>query len=128
MESFARTKEAFPLPAAPARMSDANANPRALDREALGAFLLYLTLSFFFFGRGLIGHFSTWYIGRGPDPPQLIWSVAWWAYAIAHRVNPFLTKVLFAPVGRQPRLDDHRGARGLGGFAAHLVDGTRGRV
>ncbi|MFZ1121229.1 MAG: hypothetical protein WAN81_13470 [Candidatus Binataceae bacterium] len=80
-------------------MSDANANPRALDREALGAFLLYLTLSFLFFGRGLIGHFSTWYIGRGPDPPQMIWSVAWWAYAIAHRVDPFLTKVLFAPAG-----------------------------
>jgi hypothetical protein len=80
-------------------MSDANANPRALDREALGAVLLYLTLSFFFFGRGLIGHFSTWYVGRGPDPPQMIWSMAWWAYAIAHRVNPFLTKVLFAPVG-----------------------------
>ena len=25
--------------------------------------------------------------------------LAWWAYAIAHRVNPFLTKVLFAPDG-----------------------------
>jgi len=80
-------------------MSDASANRRALDREALGAFLIYLIISFVFFGRGLVGHFSTWYIGRGPDPPQMVWSVGWWAYAIAHRVDPFLTEVLFAPVG-----------------------------
>jgi len=80
-------------------MSDANANSRALDRQALGVFVIYLTLSFLFFGRGLIGHFSTSYIGRGPDPPQMIWSVAWWAHAIAHHIDPFVTKLLFAPVG-----------------------------
>lgn len=80
-------------------MADANLNSRALDRHALGAFLIYFALSFLFFGRGLVGHFATWYIGRGPDSPQLIWHLAWWAYAITHRVNPFLTKLLFAPVG-----------------------------
>lgn len=80
-------------------MSDANPNGRAFDREALSAFLAYLALSFLFFGRGLAGHLSAWYVGCGPDPPQMIWSVAWWAHAIAHRVDPFLTKVLFAPVG-----------------------------
>jgi hypothetical protein len=80
-------------------MPDASANRRALDREALGAFLIYLILSFVFFGRGIVGDFSTWYVGRGPDPPQMVWSVGWWAYAIAHRVDPFLTEVLFAPVG-----------------------------
>jgi hypothetical protein len=52
----------------------------------------------------------------------MIWSMAWWAYAIAHRVNPFLTKVLFAPVGANPP-DDHRGACGFQCFAAHPVDG-----
>jgi len=86
-------------PAAPTRMRDANSNSRAVDREALGALFFYSVLSFLFFGRGLVGHFSTWYIGRGPDSPQLIWFLAWWAYAIAHRINPFATKLLFAPVG-----------------------------
>jgi hypothetical protein len=86
-------------PAAPTRMHDANSNSRAVDREALGALFFYSVLSFLFFGRGLVGHFSTWYIGRGPDSPQLIWFLAWWAYAIAHRINPFATKLLFAPVG-----------------------------
>lgn len=80
-------------------MSDKSSSSRALDRQALGAFTLYFSMSFFFFGRGLIGHFSTWYLGRGPDPPQSIWFLAWWAYALAHRVNPFLTKLLFAPNG-----------------------------
>jgi hypothetical protein len=87
------------LAAVRVRMPSRSSGSRALDREALGAFVLYLALSLFFFGRGLIGHFSSWYIGRGPDPQQMIWSVAWWAYAIAHRVDPFLTKLLFAPVG-----------------------------
>jgi hypothetical protein len=80
-------------------MADGNSKSRALDRQALGAFLLYLAVSFLFFGRGLVGHFSTWYIGRGPDSPAFIWYLAWWAYAATHHVDPFLTKLLFAPVG-----------------------------
>ena len=79
--------------------ADADPNSRALDGQAMGAFFFYSVLSFLFFGRGLVGHFSTWYIGRGPDSPQLIWFLAWWAYAITHRLNPFATKLLFAPVG-----------------------------
>jgi hypothetical protein len=79
-------------------MSEKSSNS-VLDRQALGAFFLYLGLSVLFFGRGLIGHFSTWYIGRGPDSAAFIWFLDWWAYAATHRVNPFLTKLLFAPVG-----------------------------
>jgi hypothetical protein len=80
-------------------MDAAGSNSSALDRRALAAFAIYLALSLFFFGRGLIGHFSTWYLGRGPDPAQSIWFLNWWAYAIKHRANPFLTKFLFAPAG-----------------------------
>ncbi len=80
-------------------MPDKSSSSRALDRQELGALVLYLALSLFFFGRGLIGHFSTWYIGRGPDSAAIIWFVNWWAFAAAHRVNPFLTKLIFAPVG-----------------------------
>jgi hypothetical protein len=80
-------------------MPDKSSSSRALDRQALGAFLLYLAPSLFFFGRGLIDHFSTWYIGRGPDSAAVIWFLNWWAYAATHRINPFLTKVIFAPRG-----------------------------
>ena len=80
-------------------MADQTLSSRALDRQALGAFLLYLTLSLLFFGRGLIGHFSTWYIGGGPDSAAFMWFLNWWAYAATHRVNAILTKLLFAPAG-----------------------------
>jgi hypothetical protein len=28
-----------------------------------------------------------------------MWSMIWWPYAIAHRINPFITKVIWAPAG-----------------------------
>jgi hypothetical protein len=101
-ESDPPSKNLAASPAAEAtgsHIAEGNPHSRALDGQAIGAFVLYFALSFLFFGRGLVGHFSTWYIGRGPDSPQLIWFLAWWAYAIAHRINPFMTKLLFAPVG-----------------------------
>ncbi len=80
-------------------MGDSESRSTALGGAALSAFALYLALSFVFFGRGLSGHFSTWYVGRGPDPPQFIWFFNWWAHAIAHHLNPFLNKLVFAPAG-----------------------------
>src|SRR5581483_10045031 len=80
-------------------MADGARAPSPFDRAAMAALGIYLGLSFFFFGRGLVGHFSTSYVGRGPDPPQSIWFIAWWAYAFTHRLNPFFTRLLFAPAG-----------------------------
>ena len=37
------------------------------DRQSAGVFLFYLALSFLFFGRGLLGNFSSYIIGKGPD-------------------------------------------------------------
>jgi hypothetical protein len=65
----------------------------------LGAFAIYLALSWLFFGRGLLGHFSDRFIGREADPSQMIWLMKWWPYAIGHRLNPFLTNYVWAPVG-----------------------------
>ena len=49
----------------------------------------------YFFGRALIGHFRSAHIGTGPDPSQFMWFLAWWPHAIANRLNPFLTRVLW---------------------------------
>ena len=73
--------------------------PRLFDRQAAGAFLLYLALSLLIFGRAVIAHPATVYVGRGPDPQLYIWFMAWWAHAISHGVNPFLTSVIWAPSG-----------------------------
>src|SRR5690349_15796206 len=69
------------------------------DRQAAGAFLLYLMLSVFVFGRAVIGHPATMSVGRGPDPQLYIWFMAWWAHAISHGLNPFLTGVIWRPTG-----------------------------
>jgi hypothetical protein len=63
------------------------------------AFTIYLTLSFLFFGRGLVGHRADRYIGIGPDPGSFIFFLEWWRYAIVHHLNPFLTKAVWAPSG-----------------------------
>ena len=73
--------------------------PRLFDRHAADAFLLCFALSLLIFGRAVIGHPTTFYVGRGPDPQLYIWFMAWWAYAISHGVNPFLTSVIWAPSG-----------------------------
>jgi len=74
-------------------------NRRAGVLLHLGVFLVYLTLSFLFFGRGVAGHFSDRFIGRDADPPQMMWLLAWWPFALSHHFNPFLTDYVWAPVG-----------------------------
>jgi hypothetical protein len=80
-------------------MPDITRLPRLCDRQAAGAFLVYLALSLLAFGRAIAGHPASVYVGRGPDPQLYIWFMAWWAYAISHSVNPFLTNVIWAPSG-----------------------------
>jgi hypothetical protein len=69
------------------------------DRHGLGALAVYSTLSLLFFGRGLIGHFCERYMGFGPDPGLGIEILAWWPYALSHRLNPLIATTLWAPSG-----------------------------
>jgi len=72
---------------------------RACGLRALYAFALYLTISIIVFGRGLLGYLSDFYFGKGVDPGLMMWSLVWWPHALAHGVNPFLTKIIWAPLG-----------------------------
>jgi hypothetical protein len=70
----------------------------ARDRYGLGALGTYLALSMLFFGRGLVGHFTTRHVGKAVGDPALIaWFLQWLAHAIVHRINPFYTNLLWAP-------------------------------
>jgi hypothetical protein len=69
------------------------------DRYGLVPFLLYGLLSLLFFGRGLLGHFASFHIGVGEDPPLMMWCLVWWPHAIANRLNPILTDVIWSPLG-----------------------------
>lgn len=67
--------------------------------QSIAAFLFYLAFSILLFGRGLAGRFTTACIGLESDPPMFMWYLRWWRYALEHRVNPFLTDLLWAPPG-----------------------------
>ena len=69
------------------------------DKFGLAALVLYVALSATFFGRSLAGNFAGVHLGRGPDPSFLIWALVWWPYALAHRLNPFLCRIVWAPDG-----------------------------
>jgi hypothetical protein len=68
-------------------------------RDGAAALLIYLALSISFFGRALGDGLSFFYVGNGPDPPQSIWFLAWWAHALANRINPLFTHAVWAPAG-----------------------------
>ena len=70
-----------------------------IRRPRLAALLIYLGFSALLFGRAAAPHFTTIYIGRGIDQAFFIWCLVWWPYAIAHHLNPFLTRLIFAPAG-----------------------------
>jgi hypothetical protein len=73
---------------------------RALARRPrLAALLIYLGFAAIVFGRAAAPHFTTIYLGDGIDQAFFIWCLVWWPYAIAHYLNPFVTKLIFAPVG-----------------------------
>ena len=67
--------------------------------QLIATFLLYLAFSVLLFERGLVGRLTTACIGTGADPLIYIWFLRWWRYALEHRINPFLTDLLWAPRG-----------------------------
>ena len=67
-------------------------------RTTVAAFLFYPALAMLLYG-GVIAHPSTTYIGDGHDPAAYIWSMVWWPYAVSHRLNPFITRVIWTPSG-----------------------------
>jgi hypothetical protein len=77
----------------------ARANSRHGRYQLTAAFALYLAFSVLLLGRGLSGRLTTAYIGVGSDPPMFMWYLRWWRYALEHRINPFVTDLLWAPLG-----------------------------
>jgi hypothetical protein len=75
-------------------------SPRpARDRFGLVALAIYLALSMLIFGRGLAADPAGSFVGQTADPSVYMWFLVWWPYAIAHRINLFVTGLLWAPVG-----------------------------
>lgn len=77
-------------------VTDGFAQRRSTSALVLGA---YTVCSFVFFGLRVVQHPGRAYIGNGVDSEISIWSFGWWAHAIAHAENPFVTHAAWAPVG-----------------------------
>jgi hypothetical protein len=69
------------------------------DLPALSAFAIYLALSILFFGRSLFGRLSSFHVGMGPDPLQMMWFLVWWPHALISGIDPLLTHAIWAPAG-----------------------------
>jgi hypothetical protein len=84
-------------PMMPSRSAD---SPRGLA-ESVAALVIYAITSFAFFGIPLLGDFSHLRLGFGAagDPQIPMWGLAWYPYALSHRLNPLFTKAAWAPAG-----------------------------
>jgi hypothetical protein len=51
------------------------------------------------FGRGLARNPAGSFVGLTADPSVYMWFLVWWPFAIVHRLNLFVTGLLWAPVG-----------------------------
>jgi hypothetical protein len=61
--------------------------------------LLYLAVSFLYFGLPVASHPGRSLIGAGVDSQIFVWSFAWWPHAIGSGENPFYTHAIWAPEG-----------------------------
>ncbi len=68
------------------------------QREALSAFAIYLLVAIALLDRGL-GRGPHYFVGGSTDLATYVWFFKWWPYAVAHGLNPFLTDLLWAPIG-----------------------------
>jgi hypothetical protein len=71
---------------------------RNLALAPLAALCIYTTSACAIFARHRF-FFRHAYFGTLGDPQIYMWFLSWWPYAITHRLNPFLTHVVWAPNG-----------------------------
>jgi hypothetical protein len=68
-------------------------------RDSAAVLGLYAGTSIALFGWPLWPHPGRDQIGVTPDREIFIWSLAWWAHALTTFTNPFVTNVVYHPVG-----------------------------
>jgi hypothetical protein len=70
-----------------------------LPPNNLIAFALYLVVSLSLAGVPVLTHPMSMHVGLGEDPSVMMWCMVWWPYAITHHLNPFVSKLIWAPTG-----------------------------
>jgi len=80
----------------PARRPGRDDDARAALKTA-GVFCVYLAISYVSLAPD--GAWRTKLIGGAGDAMQFAWFLAWWPYAVTHHLNPFVSKLIWAPGG-----------------------------
>ena len=86
-----------PLPDTIPRDRHRSMKSALMKRLPAAAGFIYLFLSLLYFGK--LGDWGHMYFGWGLDPIQFIWFLNWWPWAIAHRLNPFISYYVWYPQG-----------------------------
>ncbi|MBV8774509.1 MAG: hypothetical protein JO166_19565, partial [Deltaproteobacteria bacterium] len=72
---------------------------RVWRRNGLSAFGLYILISVSLAGVPILAHPIALHVGLGEDPSVMMWCMVWWPFAITHHLNPFVSKIIWAPTG-----------------------------
>jgi hypothetical protein len=90
----------FDAPAPSASIAAPMEGTLARDRYGAGALGIYLALTMLFFGRGLVGHFTTVWVGQHEgDPSAFMWFLTWLPHALGQWHDPTFSDTIWAPSG-----------------------------
>ena len=59
--------------------------------------ICYAAIAWLYFGAAT--DWTRSYLGTGADPLTISWFIAWWPFAIAHGLNPFISRYVWFPNG-----------------------------
>jgi hypothetical protein len=72
---------------------------RPLYHSQFAALGVYLAISLLLVGWPVLAHPATFHVGLAADPSQMMWFLVWWPYALAHRLNPLISHIIWVPTG-----------------------------
>jgi hypothetical protein len=72
---------------------------KCTDRDQRIAVSAYLVLALLLIALPVLRDPTTFHIGLTADPSQMMWFLVWWPHALLHGLNPFISRVVWAPTG-----------------------------
>jgi hypothetical protein len=72
---------------------------KRLYQHQLAALALYIAIAIVLVGLPVLAHPVTAHVGLGADPSQMMWFMVWWPYALIRHLNPFISRIIWAPTG-----------------------------
>ena len=67
--------------------------------QPIAAFVVYALATLALFGKPLLGGGAHQCICLGTDESIFVWAFAWWPHALIHGLNPFYSRIIYAPQG-----------------------------